>query len=726
MWFVHSALAGIAVATGLIPVLIHLLNRRRHRRVPWAAMSFLLAAYRRSARRVWIEQWLVLLTRVALLVLLGLALARPFVPASALLGARLGRVQRVILLDNSLSMNARTESGETRLDLARQAVNALCASFPETDTVSILPLAGLHPASAPPPPAHAAVDQRALRDRLTQIIPTQARDDPAAALARVQQLISNAPGAPGNYAVYVISDFSARAWRSPESGQPGPALAAARALSAQAELTLAVVDQAHRNNVAITRLELESQLVGLNIPVRFAVEVANLGPARVANLFLQFKRDDQIVRRQALPALEAGAATTVGVSTAFLRAGTHVVEARINRAAPDALTDDDSRLLSLEVRAALPVLLVDGQPGRTRLAGQAGYLATAWAPRSPDAQDTTIQPFVITEAELAGEPLADYDLIVLCNVQRLAPAQWQLLERYVHAGGGLLVFAGDLVSADNYNRYGWREGAGVLPGRFGPTAYAAGDGSAYTQLSQNDLTHPMVAEFAELSESGLFLSRVWQYLSFEPAPATSQVLVEYTNKDPFLILRSRGRGKVLVYTTTANMDWNNLAAKGDFVSLATNILAELVPRRGAHRNVIVGDMLREPLTPRQSALSQQVFLDRKLLGTGKLVPSADGLEFEYGPAAQAGAYRLTTGREQVNFAVRVDPAESDLRTCSLAELQVKAGSDVRVMAADELADTEPASARTHELATGILSVVILLLLADTGLAMWLGSRREGM
>ena len=40
--FIHPALAGAALATGLIPVLIHLINRRRHRRVSWAAMSFLL------------------------------------------------------------------------------------------------------------------------------------------------------------------------------------------------------------------------------------------------------------------------------------------------------------------------------------------------------------------------------------------------------------------------------------------------------------------------------------------------------------------------------------------------------------------------------------------------------------------------------------------------------------------------------------------------------------
>ena len=737
MWFVHPALAGIAVVTGLIPVVIHLLNRRRHRRVPFAAMRFLLAAYRRSARRVWLEQWLLLLTRVVLLVFLGLALARPFVPASALLGARLGRVQRVILVDNSRSMNARIESGETRFDAAQRAANTLCASFPEGDTVRVLPLAGINPASTPLPPVYAVADQRALRERLAQITPTQTRDDPAAALARVKQLIAQTPHAPGNWAVYVISDFCGPAWRGPESAQvetlertvqtdrTAPALAAAQALFEQADVTLAAVDQVHRDNVAITQLALEAPLVSLSAPVHFAVEVTNLGPRSVTDLSLQFKRDDQIVRRQALPTLEAGAATIVGVSTAFATAGTHAVEARLAHTLPDALADDDSRLLSVEVRERLPVLLVDGRPGRTRLDGQTGYLATAWAPRSPDTPESAVRTSTVTEADLIGEPLADYDLIALCNVQHLTSAQWQLLERYVHDGGGLLVFAGDLLSADNYNRYGWCEGEGMLPGRFAAPALAAGDGGVYTQLSQDDLTHPLVSEFTELSESGLFLARIWQYLKFEPTPATSQVLIEYKNKDPFLVMRSWGQGKVLVCTTTANMDWNNLAAKGDFVSLAGNILAALIPPRGVHRNVTVGDMLREPLTPRQSALSQQVFLEGAPLGTGKLVPRAGGLEFEYGPVTQAGAYRLTIGEEQVEFAVVVDPVESELRPCGLAKLRAGAGSKVRVVTAEDLAGEAPAAARTHELATGFAGFVILLLLLDTALSLWLGSRREG-
>src|SRR5579871_1243937 len=59
-----------------IPIIIHLLNRRRFRTVTWAAMEFLLRAMKKNRRRLRFEQWLLLLTRCLLIFLLGMALAQ--------------------------------------------------------------------------------------------------------------------------------------------------------------------------------------------------------------------------------------------------------------------------------------------------------------------------------------------------------------------------------------------------------------------------------------------------------------------------------------------------------------------------------------------------------------------------------------------------------------------------------------------------------------------------
>ena len=61
----------------LLPVLIHLINRLRHRRQPWAAMRFLIAATRSSISHARLRQILVLMFRVLAVLMLILFLSRP-------------------------------------------------------------------------------------------------------------------------------------------------------------------------------------------------------------------------------------------------------------------------------------------------------------------------------------------------------------------------------------------------------------------------------------------------------------------------------------------------------------------------------------------------------------------------------------------------------------------------------------------------------------------------
>lgn len=117
---------------GAIPIIIHLLNRRRFRRVEWAPMRYLKLTIQRNRRRIQIEQWLLLLLRIALPVLLFIFLARPLVNPTGLeswLGGG-GRVSQVLLVDDSLSMGY-ASGGPPAFQVARNiAASLLTASRP--------------------------------------------------------------------------------------------------------------------------------------------------------------------------------------------------------------------------------------------------------------------------------------------------------------------------------------------------------------------------------------------------------------------------------------------------------------------------------------------------------------------------------------------------------------------------------------------------------------------
>src|SRR5678815_2668680 len=90
---------GLAAAS--LPIIIHLLNRRRFKRVRWAAMEYLLRAMEENRRRIQLEQLLLLLLRVAIVLLFVFLLARPLTQSGELFGLLRSRVHHIVLLDDS-------------------------------------------------------------------------------------------------------------------------------------------------------------------------------------------------------------------------------------------------------------------------------------------------------------------------------------------------------------------------------------------------------------------------------------------------------------------------------------------------------------------------------------------------------------------------------------------------------------------------------------------------
>lgn len=120
------AIAGISAMA--IPIIIHLLFRRKRRPVPWGAMRLLIEAVNRNKRRSRIENLLLLALRCLVLLLVGLALAEPLLSGSGLIGSS---TKHVILIvdDGVLSGMTDDDTGSSRLqstiDSARRIVGEL-------------------------------------------------------------------------------------------------------------------------------------------------------------------------------------------------------------------------------------------------------------------------------------------------------------------------------------------------------------------------------------------------------------------------------------------------------------------------------------------------------------------------------------------------------------------------------------------------------------------------
>lgn len=215
--------AGLGLAA--VPIVIHLLNRRRVRRIRWAAMAWLLAAMKRNQRRLRMENWLILALRVAAIVLLGLALGRPILSDSPLAGLTGTQTSVYLLLDNSLSTEAKLDARSV-LERVRHEADRVLASLGNDDSLAVLVTndpdedntSGLDPVVLVP---RSVGQEHALRAREAVAL-LRARHAPASWTRVFERLAEQMRDEDVNRQVVVVTDLQARDWvaRDPDPIAP--------------------------------------------------------------------------------------------------------------------------------------------------------------------------------------------------------------------------------------------------------------------------------------------------------------------------------------------------------------------------------------------------------------------------------------------------------------------------------------------------------------------------
>ena len=146
----------------------------------------------------------------------------------------------------------------------------------------------------------------------------------------------------------------------------------------------------------------------------------------------------------------------------FTTPGDHLVEVSID---DDPLALDNHRWLVVPVRESLNVLLVDGHFKSEPYQAETDYLAQALVPERGVAGAAPADPGRgrLRVAALAVASWPPYDVVVLCNVAQFSQPEVTALDDFLKQGGGVVIFGGDQVVADNYNRLLYDDGKGLLP-----------------------------------------------------------------------------------------------------------------------------------------------------------------------------------------------------------------------------------------------------------------------
>ena len=440
-FLLNPAVAAAGVGLVAAPIVIHLINRMRYRRVRFAAMEFLLASDQKNRRRVLLEQLLLLLLRVLIVIGLILLIARLVLDPSALALLRAGAsTHHVVLLDDSGSMRSRV-GDSTAFDEAKTIVRRLVAEAARGSGSQQLTLVLLSQADQDITFfSEETIDEAFLNEfdtKIENVACTHQSIDLADGIELARRRLL--PERTGTRLFHVLSDFRESDWLE----EPRLLTEVAELGKAGVSVNLVRVVGSAAPNLAVTSLVGDLDAVAAGVPTRLRVGVTNFGDLVAENVPVGVTQDGQTLPiSEKLAKIEPGSEVFTEFDLAFQTPGRHSLQLELPA---DSLTADDQRHVAVNVAASLPVLIIDGTPGQ---GDGPGLLADALSPIS---ELSGLSPRIEPIDFLRRNPLSQYRAIYLLNVPTLPGDAVRALENYVRAGGGLGWFLGDAVQPEFYN-----------------------------------------------------------------------------------------------------------------------------------------------------------------------------------------------------------------------------------------------------------------------------------
>jgi hypothetical protein len=685
----------LALGAIAVPVIIHLIQRERKEPLRFPSLMFLRQVPYKSTRRRKIRNWPLFVLRCLAILLLAAAFARPFVDRDvAAVGALSNAREVVILLDRSYSMGY-GDRWQRAVAAARAEIDGL---GPEDRATLVLFDQG----------ATAANQRTADRLRLTAALDAATlgsggtRYPPVLKLAQSILETSDRP----NLEAVMISDFQRAGWQG-EAGARLPAGAVLRPVAITDETTA---------NVAVTGVAFRRESVGDRERVTAIARLVNRSDRPAEGIVVALEMGGRTLESKtvSIPANNAAPVEFAPFTVSERNTRGSV------RAADDALAADNAFHFVLAPGQAVSVLVVDGGSAQSSL-----FLREALAiGEEPGFRAESRRASEFRSGDVAGR-----SVVVLNDVSFPSGDLGRRLRTFVEGGGGLILALGERAGT------GGSDAADVVPGTPGRTADRAGAGAALGYL---DYSHPVFELFRGPRSGDFTAARFFRYRPVEP-PADARVLARFDDGTPALVERRVGNGKVLLFASTLDTYWNNLALQPVFLPFAHQLVkyaagyAEPSPWFTAGQVLDVGRWgTRAPAAGDTAAADQDGPLATGGIEYVAVAPSGKRENMGASPLLrldEQGFYSIraagTGDARDFAVAVNVDLAESDLAALDPQEL-ASAVENQSPAARNALAGVVTAEdrERRQNLWWFVMAALFLLLAGETVLANRLSGRRR--
>jgi len=640
--FLNSAYLLGALAA-LIPLLIHLFSKRRVKVVEFSSLKHLKAMQRRQVRRLKIRQLLLLILRMAIILCLVLAFARPTLQSGSI-GSH-AAVSAVVLFDNSASMDRYVGDGKL-FDIARQQAEAIVNTFGDDDQVAVLPLA--------------AAEQRELGFRLGSAAKAEEQLENIELVHRTADLLGGLEKAGALLReaenlvreLYIVTDRQ-------RINQPELTLGDLDSLvGANARLALVDLPIETDGNLGVVDLDLggEMLLPGHEFDLKSTVKNYDNGGRTqlVASLFLDGHRVSQ---RDLI--VDGGQEAEVVFTRSVTRTGFHSGWVELS---DDKLDADNRHYFSFYIPEQFNILVIEGSS-----AGR--LISLALVPDENLNQHWSVKK--VGADDLVGVNFRDYDAVVLAGAPRLAGNQVRRLKSYVRAGRPLMVTYSALTEGSFFNAE-LAELTGVTIEEGVPSAVSR---AGFYTLDSYDPEHPILEAF-QFTDGKLPLLKFYGLPKVAVGESATSIM-QFSGNRPALVESEYDKGKVLTFLGPVEPTHSDIAGHAFFVAFTSRMVEYLT----SSLSVVEFDRTVGERVVRRLDISDGLELAPVLIAPDSserripIVEEAGRVTIALDDATLPGIYRVThLGREVDRFALNLPTQEGTQDFVELDQLAAAVGA----------------------------------------------------
>ncbi len=668
--FINSLVLPL-IAAALIPLLLHLLNRKKLKIVPFSSLRFLKELQSKRVRQIKLYQLLIILLRMLFIIFLVLAFARPTV--RHFLGGKGGqaRTTAVIILDNSYSMQAQ-QGLQSLFGRAKLSLKTILQSFNPNDHITILlPL---------PDSLQQLTVSKKNRLSVKRLKPTNYSPDFSSVVMRAKSIFKRFPNF--NRELYLITDGKIPTTALNDS---------ARKILKHLNARIYIINTAANiplNNISIDSAAIQTRLAERQKPVTVSVTLENHASQTKQITVSLFDG----TARMAMQLVSLPAQSKRRISLRFTPGHTGFFPLKVEIDDDDLLADN-AYYLALFIPESVPVLYVQNQiPVELREA-----LNTL-----SDRSNLKIRQSDYNH--WYGEPLADFQLLVLNDPPQITQTFLMHLRRFLDSGHDVILIPGMRLTPTAYNRLTNQ----LLSKNLFKELVKVSDQNHYFTLGTLSSGTNLFGNLFENRPAKIEWPPFYQYFKLTPS---GRILLRFTNGDPFLSRFSfKTSGHLWLFSAGLSMPWNRLPVSGIFLPFLHRLLSLAANNDSHSEHFIVG----QPIS---------VFLNNlKLQGSFRLIPPEGqaviiiprqtfrGLRFDFDGFARPGHYKIFHNKKPVRlFAVNLSKREWSKPYFNLARFR----PDIRLLSPDKLSIKKLKSARSgKELWPYFLLLALMMLLLE--------------